>query len=78
MNQWIQAHSEILTLAGIYLLTAVTTQLFKPRTPEEYLALPPRVAAALKTVAALGIDVPKLVEGVAELLRKAPKKDDEE
>lgn len=55
---------------GLYLLSAIVTALFKPRTPEEYAALPPRLAAFLKTYAALGIDLPKLIEGIGQIVTK--------
>lgn len=47
-------------------ITAVATALFKPRTPEAYSKLPPRLAAFLKLVGAIGFDVPNMLEAVKQ------------
>lgn len=64
---WLSAHPLVWQLAMYPLLTAVVTWLFKPRTPEQYAALPPRVAAFLKLVAAVGFDAPKIIEAVSQV-----------
>lgn len=55
------------------LLTAMVTALFKPRTPEEYAALPPKLAAFLRLIAALGLDPVKAVKIVQEATAKEKK-----
>lgn len=47
-------------------VTFLITWLFKPRTPEDYAALSPRVAALLKFVAAVGFDAPKIIESISQ------------
>lgn len=58
------------------LITAIVTALFKPRTPEEYAALPPRLAAFLRLIAALGLDPVKAVKIVQEAATKEKPKTD--
>lgn len=65
---WLSAHPLVWQLALYPLLTAVVTWLLKPRTPEQYAALPPRLAAFLKLVAAVGFDAPKIVESVSQVV----------
>ena len=60
-------------VAAIWVMSAVLTWAFKPCTPEQYLALPSKLAATLKFVSALGIDVPKLREAIVELVFGVPK-----
>lgn len=55
------------------LLTAIVTAMFKPRTPEEYAALPPKLAAFLRLIAALGLDPVKAVKIVQEATAKEKK-----
>ncbi len=62
--------SAVVIPVAIYLLSAVITGLFKPRTSEEYAAMNPRLAALIKTIAALGIDLPKLIEGLGQIITK--------
>ena len=70
---WLSAHPLVWQLALYPLLTAVVTWLFKPRTPEQYAALPPRVAAFLKLVGALGFDAPKIIEAIAQVVTGSSK-----
>ena len=67
MLDWIQQNPALAMMVW-GAITAVVSGLFKPRTPEEYDALPPRVAAALKFVSAVGIDVPKAVEAAGQVI----------
>lgn len=53
----------------VYLLFGVLTALFKPRTPEEYAAMPKWKANTLKTMSAIGIDPVKLTEVFVALMR---------
>jgi hypothetical protein len=64
---WIEAHP---VLFGIFwtTLTGFVTGLFKARTPEQYAAMNPRVAAALKLVGGLGFDVPNTMEAIRQIM----------
>jgi len=65
---WLRANP---ALAGlfVYLLTGLLTAAFKPRTPEQYAALPKPVAGFLKIASAIGLDPVKLVEALVTLLK---------
>ncbi len=47
-------------------ITGIVTALFKPKTPEQYAAMPKRLAAFLKFVGAIGFDVPNTLEAVRQ------------
>jgi hypothetical protein len=68
---WLQANPLLATVL-VYLATGVLNALFKPRTPEEYAAMPKWVAAALKFLSAVGFDPVKLVEALVTILKIAP------
>lgn len=70
---WLGAHPVIWQLALWPILSAAVTWLFKPRSPEEYAALPPRVAAGLKLIGALGFDAPKILESIAQVVTGSSK-----
>lgn len=65
---YLAAHPLLWQLGVLPLVTALVTWVFKPLTPEQYAALPPRVAAALKLVAAIGWDSPKIFEAIGQLV----------
>jgi hypothetical protein len=65
---FVEAHPDLVSVVLWPLITALVTALFKPRSPEEYEAMPPRVAAGLKLLAALGVDPVKAVEAVKQLV----------
>lgn len=65
---WLSAHPTFWQLILYPLLTAIITWALKPRTPEEYSALPPRVAAALKFIAAIGFDAPKAIKALSQVV----------
>lgn len=65
---YLAAHQLLWQLGALPLVTALVTWLFKPRSPEQYAALPPRVAAFLKLVAAIGWDAPKILEAIGQLV----------
>jgi hypothetical protein len=74
LQKW--ANDNALLLAILWpALTALVTVLFKPRSPEEYAALPPRLAACLKLVGALGLDIPKMLEAAGQVLTGSSRKD---
>jgi hypothetical protein len=77
MIEWVKQHSELAALLGWPLFTLVVTAMFKPRTPEQYMALSavsPRLAAMLRLIEALGVDGPKVVAASKQLVAKAKKK----
>lgn len=63
---WIERHAVLMSVVVWPVVTALATALFKPRTPEEYSKLPPRLAAFLKLVGAIGFDVPNMIEAVKQ------------
>lgn len=73
MLDWIERHAVLMSVVIWPLLTAIATALFKPRTPEQYAELPPRLAAFLKLVGAIGLDVPNLLEAVRQGVRGTAK-----
>lgn len=68
LSGWAEAHPELMAAIIWPLVTALVTFLFKPRSAEEYASLPPRVAAALKLVAALGLDPVKAIEAAKQIV----------
>ena len=59
------------TLTGLFIvpvLTAPVTWLLKPRTPEEFRAMPPLLARLLKLIAGFGFDARKVSEALREIL----------
>lgn len=71
---WVAAHDEFMLAFGWPVLTALLTVALKPRTPEEYAALPPRLAAFLQLIAALGLDPIKAVAVTRKLVSGASTK----
>jgi hypothetical protein len=69
---WANAHPEVMAALVWPLVTAILTLAFKPRTPEQYAAMPPRLAALLQLVAALGVDPVKAAKAVRKLVEKGP------
>lgn len=65
MIDWILAHPELV----VYVVVGIVTFLVKPRTEEQYAKLPPRVAAFLKLLGALGIDPRKVGESVKQVIK---------
>jgi hypothetical protein len=64
---WIESHQTLIALAWP-ILTAILTGIFKPRSPEAYDKMPPRVAAFFKLLGALGLDVPNTIEAIGQAL----------
>lgn len=67
---WISLHPLLFTMVIWPSVTGVATWLFKPRTPEQYAAMNPRVAAGLKLLGSLGLDMPKVLEAIKQLIDK--------
>lgn len=72
------AHPEFWAYFLFPSITAVVTWLTKPRTPEEFAAMNPRVAAFLKLVAAVGFDAPKILEAIKQIVTGKVRTPDEE
>lgn len=66
---YLQEHPLLWQIGLFPFITFLVSWLFKPRTPEDYAALNPRVAAALKFVAAVGFDAPKILESIAQMVQ---------
>ncbi len=66
--EFLSAHKDTIVTLAFPVLSAIVTWLFKPRTPEEYSLLSPRVAAVFKFIGALGIDAPKLIESIQQIV----------
>ena len=62
------AHPFLWTLILFPVITFLVTQLLKPRSPEEFAAMNPRVAAFLKFVGAVGFNGPKILEAIAQMV----------
>ena len=67
---WMAAHPEFMAAIVWPIFTALVTAIFKPRSPEEYAGLHPKIAAGLKMLAAVGFDAPKVVEAAKEIVKK--------
>lgn len=65
---WCREHPEFTALFVVPLLTAPINWLFKPRTPEEFAVLPPRVAGFLRVLAGAGFDPAKVSQGLRMIL----------
>ncbi len=69
MADWIEAHPVLFATVLWPILSAAITWLASPRSPEAYSAMHPRVAAALKLIGALGLNVPNTLQAVHQLIR---------
>lgn len=67
---WLEAHPMLVAQVVIPAATALFTWLLKPRSEAEYAAMGPRMAGLHKLVAGLGLDAPKVVDGLMLLLLK--------
>ncbi len=68
ITTYLAAHPELV----VFVLTAVFSWFTRDRTEAEYVAMNPRMAAFLKLVASLGIDTPKLVRQIQQLISGVP------
>lgn len=64
MLQWIEQNPVLFSVVVWPLVTAIVTAFFRKRTAEEYAAMPPRLAAFMRFVGAIGFDAPKALETV--------------
>ena len=69
MSAWFALHQGTLTaiLLAWPVLTALVNWLFKPRSPEEYASLNPRLAGFLKFIASTGLDLTGAFQGLGKL-----------
>lgn len=65
---WCREHPEFTILFIVPLATAPINWLFKPRTPEEFAELPPRLAGFLRVLAGAGFDPSKVSQGLQMIL----------
>jgi hypothetical protein len=65
---WLEAHPAIVSLVLVPLVMALVNAVLRPRTPEEYAALPPRFSAVLKFLRAVFPDPQKAAQAAAQVL----------
>lgn len=65
---WVEAHPVLFNTVLWPLVSAIALLLFKPRTPDEYARMNPRVAGFLIFLSGLGLDIPKALEGLRRVL----------
>lgn len=73
---WVEAHPVFASVIFWPIITAIVTWFLKPRSPEEYAALAanhPRIAQVLRLVGALGLDLPKVLQILGDLVKRVPK-----
>ncbi len=73
---WVVAHPVFASLIFWPVITALVTWLFKKRTPEEFAEMAkesPRKAQFLRLIGALGIDVPKVLQVLGDIVNSVPK-----
>jgi len=68
ITEFVKTHPTIWAVFVWPLLTGAITSLLKPRTPKEYAAMNPRLAACLKWIAATGLDAPKMIEAARQIV----------
>lgn len=72
VGAWIAAHPLVMSMVVWPALTGVISWATRKRTEAEYQAMHPRIGAALRLVGALGLDVPKTVRAIRQLVTKTP------
>lgn len=65
---WAHAHPELCAALVWPTVSAILVLLFKPRTPEQYAAMNPRVASVFRLIAALGLDPVKALDALKKLV----------
>lgn len=61
---WVEAHPVIFAVVIWPLVTGIVTSVLRKPTAEEYARMNPRVAALRRFIAAIGLDVPKVLETI--------------
>lgn len=72
MNKYlafIEAHPALVSLIFVPLVASIVNALTRPRTPEEYSAMPPRLAAFLKLLRAIFPDPQKAVTAATQFVQ---------
>lgn len=72
ISLWISMHHVLFVMVIWPLVSGSITWLLKPRTPAQYAAMNPRLAAALKFISGFGLDAPHVIEGLYEFLTGKP------
>lgn len=68
ITSWIEQHPYLFNTFIWPVISAVVLAIFKPRTPEQYARMNPRLAGILMLVSGLGLDLHKALEGVQRAL----------
>lgn len=65
---WFEAHPVFTTAVVVPLIVGTVNQLLRPRTPEQYALLPPRIAAFLKFLRAWFPDTGRASEAAVQVI----------
>jgi len=69
---FVNAHPTMMAAIVWPAITAVVTWVTRKRTEAEYIAMNPRLSAVLKMIGALGLDAPKLVRQLQQIVTGKP------
>lgn len=75
--EWLEAHPVLVSLVLVPLVMAAINGVLRPRTPEEYAELPPRIAALFKFLRAVFPDPQKAATAASQIVRGAAKTPEE-
>lgn len=70
--KWLANHPEFVTLVLVPIVTACINAILRKRTPEEYAAMPQRVAGLLRLLAAVFPDPGKAIDAAKQLMFNQP------
>lgn len=65
---WLEAHPALVSLVLVPFVMALVNAILRPRTAEEYAALPPRLSAFLKFLRAVFPDPQKAAQAAAQVV----------
>lgn len=68
VTDWLESHPAIVSLVLVPMTMALVNATLRPRTQEEYAALPPRVSAFLKFLRAVFPDPQKAAQAAAQVV----------
>lgn len=71
---WLESHPAIVSLVLVPLTMALVNATLRPRTQEEYAALPPKVSAFLKFLRAVFPDPQKAAQAAGQFLSNSNEK----
>lgn len=69
---WLKQHPEFVTMVAIPIVTALLNAFLRKRTPEEYAAMPQRVAGLLRLLAAVFPDPGKAIDAARQMIMNQP------